>query len=41
MDMMAALAEIFIQRTNGASTMLKPYLAHLNAAIRAWITILS
>jgi Reversibly glycosylated polypeptide len=40
-DMMAALAEIFNQRTNGASTMLKPYLAHLNAAIRAWITILS
>jgi hypothetical protein len=40
-DMMAALAEIFNQRTDSASTMLKPYLAHLNTAIRAWVTILS
>jgi hypothetical protein len=39
--MMAALAEIFNQRTDSASTMLKPYLAHLNTAIRAWVAILS
>jgi hypothetical protein len=39
-DMMAELGEIFGRKTAGASTMLKPYLAHLTVATRAWVGIL-
>jgi hypothetical protein len=40
LDMMAQLAEIFAKKTEKSSVMLKPYLAHLTIAMRAWCAIL-
>jgi hypothetical protein len=34
------MAEIFAKKTEKASVMLKPYLAHLTIATRAWVAIL-
>jgi len=40
-EMMAALTEEFARRTDAASPVLKPYLRHLVAALRAWVAILA
>jgi hypothetical protein len=40
-EMMAALTEEFARRAADASPILKPYLVHLTAALRAWVAVLA